>query len=110
MITNYKITNSFINFLISWISARTAPELLSIKVECIFVFLILLIIALRNSSANFWFEIFSFLIPLPEADLSRLAYVAKVADRANEADFLSNQKIYRSLKQVRVDIHHVSDF
>ena len=102
-------TNCFINFVANCISARTAPQILSVKVECTFVFLNFLIIGLRNSSANVWFEIFSFLIPQPEADLSRVAHVAKVSDRANEADFLSNQKICRPLKQVRVDIHHISD-
>ena len=62
-----------------------------------FFFLNFLIIDLRNFSANSWFEIFSFLIPLLEADLF-----------ASEADFC--QKIYKPLKQDPFDIHHVLDF
>ena len=72
----------FLYLLINCISARTAPQILSPKGECISNFLI---IGLCNSSANSLFEIFPFLIPLPE-------------------------KIYKSLKQGHVDIHHILDF
>ena len=47
---------------------------MSIKSECIFVFLNFLIIGLCNSSANSLFEIFSFYI----ADLFRVARGSKV--------------------------------
>ena len=67
--------------LINYISARSAPQVLSIKGECI-------------SSANSLFDIFSFLT----ADLFR---VAKVSERASVAatpeDFLT--KNYKPLKQ-----------
>ena len=55
--------------------------------DCTFLFLNFLIISLCNFSANSLLSKFPFLIPLPEADLS---HVAKVYDRASEADFLSN--------------------
>ena len=52
-------------------SARSAPQLLSTKDKCTFVFLNFLIIGLCNSSANFLFKIFSFLAVLPENFLSK---------------------------------------
>ena len=57
------------------ISARSAPQILSIKVDCTFIFLDFLIIGLCNSSANSLFDIFLFLI----ADLFCVARVAKVS-------------------------------
>ena len=59
-------------------SARSAPQILSVKDECTFLFLSFLINGLRNSSANSSFYIFPFLT----ADLFR---VAKVSDRASVA-------------------------
>ena len=104
-ITLNKSLNPSSNLLINYISARSAPQILSIKDECTFPFSNFLIIGLCNSSANSLFEIFSFLIALPEADLSR---VAKVSDRESKADFLS--KIYKPLKQDPFDIHHILGF
>ena len=43
-------------------SARSATQILSIKGECIFLLLNILIIGLCNSSANYLLEIFSFII------------------------------------------------
>ena len=57
------------NLLINFISARSAPEILSMKGECTFPFFNSLIIGLCNSSANFLFQIISFLISVPEAFL-----------------------------------------
>ena len=93
-ITHNKKRNPSLNFLIHCISARSG--------ECTFVFLNFLIIDLCNSSANSWFEIFSFLIPLSV----NLFYVAKVSGRARVAEVFYH-KIYRPLKQVRVDIHDI---
>ena len=104
-ITLNKNLNPSSNLLINYISARSAPQILSIKDECTFPFSNFLIIGLCNSSANSLFEIFSFLIALPQADLSR---VAKLSDHEREADFLS--KIYKPLKKDPFDIHHISDF
>ena len=75
-----------LNLLINCISARSTPQILSIKHKCTFLSSNFLIIGLCNSSANYLFKIFSFLVPPPEADLSLLA---KVSDHASEADFLS---------------------
>ena len=72
--------------------------MLSIKDEYTFRFSNFLIIGLCNSSANSWFDIISLLTPLREANLS-----------AGEADFFF-QKIYKPLKQVHVDIHHILEF
>ena len=66
-----------LDLLINYISARSEPQILSIKGECIFLSLNFLKIGLFNSSAKFLFEIFSFLIPLP-ANLFRVARVPKV--------------------------------
>ena len=75
-------TNSFI----SCISARSAPQTLSLKDGCTVPFSKFLIIGLCNSSANCWFGIISLLI----------------------APFY--QKIYKPLKQDLFDIHHIADF
>ena len=50
-----------LDLLINWISARSAPQILSIKGQYAFRFLNFLIIGLCNSSPNSWFDIFSFL-------------------------------------------------
>ena len=47
-------------------SARLAPQILSIKGEYAFRFSNFLIIGLRNSSANYWFDMFSFLTAPPD--------------------------------------------
>ena len=88
-ITHNKNLNTLSNLLINCISARSAPQILSIKGKCTFLLLNFPIIGLCNSSANSLLEIFSFSIPLPE---------------------LFYQKIYRPLTQVHVDIHHISNF
>ena len=88
-ITHNKNLNSLLNLLITYISARSAPQILPIKGEYIFPLSKFLIIDLFNSFANCLFEIFSFLIPLPE-------------------EFL--QKNYKPLKEVHLDIHHILDF
>ena len=87
-ITHNKDLNPLINLIINCISARSAPQILSIKGECTFHLLNFLIISFCNSSADCLFEIFSFLIPLPE---------------------VFYQKIYRPLKRVH-DIHLILDF
>ena len=89
LITHNKNLNPLLNLLINCISARSAPQILSIKGECTFLLLNFLIIGLCNSSANFLLEIFLFSIPLPD---------------------VFYQKINRPLKQVHVDIHHILDF
>ena len=78
-ITHYKNLNLLLSLLICCISARSAPQMLSIKDECSFHFSIFLIIGLCSCSANSLLCIISFLI----ADLFR---VAKVSDRASVAD------------------------
>ena len=47
-----------------------STQILSIEENCTFRFLNFLIIVLCNDLANFWFEIFSFLIPPPEVKFS----------------------------------------
>ena len=69
MSVTHKNLNPLLNLLINYISARSAPQILSIKGDCTFLFLNFLIIGLCNSSANCWSDIFSFLIPLPEVFL-----------------------------------------
>ena len=86
-ITHTKIINLVLNLLINCICARSAPQILSIIDDCTFLLLHFLIIGLCNSSANSYvwsenlamrakskgrlFEIFSFLIALPEVFLSK---------------------------------------
>ena len=65
LITHNKKRILLLNVLINCISAKSAPQIWSIKNECSF-FLHFLIIDLLNSLANSMFGIFSFLIPLPE--------------------------------------------
>ena len=47
-----------LNLLIDWISARSAPQMLSIKGEYTFLSSNFLIIGLSNSSANSLFDTF----------------------------------------------------
>ena len=54
-----------LKLFINCISARSAPQVLPIRGECTFLSLNILLIGLCNYSATF-FEIFSFLILLPE--------------------------------------------
>ena len=63
-ITHNKKLNPLSNLLINCISAKSAPQMLPIKVECTFLVLKFVIVDLRNASANCWSGIFSFLIPL----------------------------------------------
>ena len=69
-IKNNKKRIPLLHLLINCISARSATQILSIKDECAFLFPNFPLIGLCNSSANFLFGIFSFLIPLPEVFLS----------------------------------------
>ena len=77
------------DLLISCISARSAPQILSIKDECTFLFLHFLIIDLCNSSADSLLDIIPFVTVPPE---------------------VFYQKIYKPLQQVHVGIHHILDF
>ena len=62
---------------------------MSVKAECTFVYLNLLITGLCNSSANSFLDIISFLIVPPH---------------------FFYQKIYQPLKQFYVNSHHIVDF
>ena len=71
LITRNKKRLPLLNLLINCISARSAPQILSIKGDCAFNNCAFLIIGLCNSCANCWSANFSFLIPLPEEFLSK---------------------------------------
>ena len=86
-ITHNKKRIPWLNLLINCISARSIPQILYITNKYTFPFWNFLIIYLSNSSVDSSFEIFIFLIPLPEADLSPLSRVAKVSDRAVKVNF-----------------------
>ena len=58
-ITHNKNLNPLLNLLINCISARSALQILSIKVQCTFLFLNFLIIGSCNSSANYRSDILS---------------------------------------------------
>ena len=88
-ITHNKKRIPLLNLLINCVSPGSAPQILLIKGECTFLFLNFLKIGLCNSSSNSLLEVFSFLTIKPEVFC---------------------QKIYKPLKQVRVDINHISDF
>ena len=77
-----------------------STQILSLKDEYTFHFSNFLIIGLCNCFANCWFEIFSFLTPLP-ANLLRIAKVSDCACLAEE--FLS--RIYKLLTQDLFDTH-----
>ena len=77
-ITHNKNLNPLLNLLINCISARSTPQILSIKGECTFLFSNFLIIGFCNSSVSYLLEIVLFLI----ADLFR---VVRVSDRASVA-------------------------
>ena len=63
----YHLLNLFINC----ISGKNAPQILSIKSECTFLFSNFPIIGLCNSSPNTLLEIVSFLIVPPETFLKK---------------------------------------
>ena len=75
-----------LNLLINSISARSAPQISSIKDDYTFRFSYILVTGLCNSSANScvvkfkerWFIIFSFLTASPEAFLLRNLQTIKV--------------------------------
>ena len=75
LIKHSKNLNPLLNLLISSISARSVPKILSIKGEFTFLLLKFLIIGLCNSSANSLLEIF--LIPLPGDFLSKIYKLLK---------------------------------
>ena len=87
--THNKNLNPLLNLLINCISARSAPQTLSIKGDCTFLLLNFIITGLGNSSANSLvaefkgrlFEIFSFLIPLPEVFLSKYLHAIETSPR-----------------------------
>ena len=56
--THNKNLNPLLNLLVNYISARSAPQILSTKDECTFRFLKFLIIGLHNSLAHSLLEIF----------------------------------------------------
>ena len=68
-ITPNKNLNPVFDLLINCISAKSAPQILSIKGD--FLSLNILIIGLCNSFASSLLEKFSFVIPLPEIFLSK---------------------------------------
>ena len=70
-ITYNKNLTSLLNFLSIGISARSAPQILSIKGGFTFPLLNFLIIGLCNSSRNSLLENFSFLTFSPEVVLSK---------------------------------------
>ena len=63
----------WLSLLITYELVRSASKIFSIKGECSFLFLNFLIIGLSSANSRVgkskrrWFEVFSFLIPLPEA-------------------------------------------
>ena len=61
-ITHNKNLNPLLNLLINSISARSAPQVLSIKGECALLFSDFLIIGLCISSANSFLETIAFSI------------------------------------------------
>ena len=73
-ITHNKNLNPLLNLLINCIPAKSAPQIVSIKGDCTFLFLNFLIIGLCGSSANSLFEIVLLLIPLPEVVLSKKSF------------------------------------
>ena len=68
-ITHNKNVNPLLNLLINRISARSAPQILSVKGECTFLFLNFLIMGLCDSSAYSLLDIISFLTVPPDVFL-----------------------------------------
>ena len=81
LITNNKNLNPILTLLINCISVRSVPQIFSVKTKCTFLFPDPLIIGLCDSFANF------------------LLFFLNIF----------YQKIYKPLKQVHVDIHHILD-
>ena len=76
-----KNLNPLLNLHISCISARSAPEILSINGECSFIFLYFLIIGLCNSSASSLLDTISFLTVLPEVFYQKIYKLLEASPR-----------------------------
>ena len=72
-ITRNKKRISLLNLLINYISARSAPQILSMKNECSFFISNFLVIGLCNSSANSLLDIIQFFIAPPANLFARVA-------------------------------------
>ena len=70
-IANDKKQIPLLNLLVNCVSARSAPQTLSMIGDCAFLLLNFQIISLCNLSASCWSDILSFLIPLAEVFLSK---------------------------------------
>ena len=73
-ITHNKKQITLLDLLINCISARSSPQILSLKDECTLRFSYFLIIGLSNSLANCSFCLISFLILLPVDFLPKKNY------------------------------------
>ena len=102
-ITHNKNLNPLLNLLINCILARSAPQILFMKSECNFLFSNILIIGLFNSYANCWFDILIFNATTSKFRITKFSDCAPVAE-------VFYQKIYKALKQVHVDVHHILGF
>ena len=80
-ITHIKNLNTLVNLLINYVPASSAPKRLYTNCDCTFLFLEFLIISSCNSLAYLFFEIFSFLIPLPEVFLSKHLQITEASQR-----------------------------
>ena len=96
-ITHNENLNPLLNLLINCISTRSEPQILSIQAGYTILLLNFLIFGLCNSPANSLIEIILFLI----ADLFESVVALP--------EFFY-QNIYRTLRQVHVNIHHIFDF
>ena len=82
-----------LNLLINCISARSAPQILSLKDDCTLRFSIFLIIGLCNSSANSWFDIISLLTRhQKQIYLTKFAQLSSLAIKVKRTSYQKNYK------------------
>ena len=90
--THNKNPNPLLNVLFNCISARSAPQILSMKGECTFLLLRFLIIDLCNSYANSLLEIFS------------------ISNTIIRSFLIKKNFFIEALKQDLFDINHILGF
>ena len=106
--THNKKRIPLLNLLINCITARSVTQIKSIMDQCTFRFSNFLTVGLSNSSANFWFDIISFLTTPDEALELNIFYQKLISHTRfqSQDDHLKSRRYILQVVQVELR-HHV---